>query len=459
MMLRQLKLAFLISFEYLKRKILWVLGIAALAGILTGIQLQFNLIHAPRVVKIGIAGTYQEHDLPIEVTRLLSEGVTKSSEEGKVIPNLTDGWDVNKDATQYKFKLKEGLFWADRTPIIAEELEFNIPNTTVSYPEKGIIQFNLKESYSPFPSLLVKPVFKKGSLTGIGPYKIKQIEKSRIFITRITLSPNDPNLPGVVIRFYPSEKVAVTGFNLGEVQALLGIINPGVFSASPMIGIKKETDYSKIVTILFQTEDSLLANRSIRQALSYQIPRIPGEEVANNPYYPKSWAYNKESKKYLDNPEEAKGALKRAKSNVPEDKLASEILLTTTPNLEDSGKLIADAWKGLGFDVKLRVESGIAQNFQALLITQSIPIDPDQYFLWHATQTKTNLTKYNSKRADKDLEDGRKIISEEERRTAYFDFQKTLLEDAPAVFLYFPKYNIVYLKKAESMLNQVLDIR
>jgi len=148
--------------------------------------------------------------------------------------------------------------------------------------------------------------------------------------------------------------------------------------------------------------------------------------------------------------------LQRAKTALSDDQLHSELILTATPNLEEVGKVVASAWKTLGFDSKLRVESGIPQNFQALLITQSIPVDPDQYFLWHATQTKTNLAGYNSKRVDKDLEDGRKIISEDDRKAKYFDFQKTLLEDAPAAFLYFPKYNTTYLKKAEPLLNKVL---
>ena len=83
---------------------------------------------------------------------------------------------------------------------------------------------------------------------------------------------------------------------------------------------------------------------------------------------------------------------------------------------------------------------------------------PDQYYLWHATQTKTNLTKYDSKRVDKDLEDGRKTVKEEDRKVKYFDFQKTILEDAPAAFLYFPKYNILYLKKSEPLLNKILTL-
>ncbi len=293
---------------------------------------------------------------------------------------------------------------------------------------------------------------------GVGPYKVVKVEKSRIFITKITLQPNDPNLPVVYARFYPNEKVAVTGFELGEVEVLSELSNPKAIPQNPLTGLKQKTDYSKIVTILFQTTDSLLRNRSLRQALAFEAPKIPGEESANNPYPPNFWAYNSDAKKYLANPEEAEAALERAKSSIPDDQLHAEIILTATPNLEQAGRAVIGAWKKLGFDSKLRVESGIPQNFQALLITQSIPIDPDQYFLWHATQIKTNLTKYDSKRADKDLEDGRKIITEEERKLKYFDFQKTLLEDAPAIFLYFPEYNTVYLKKVEPLLDKILSL-
>ena len=246
---------------------------------------------------------------------------------------------------------------------------------------------------------------------------------------------------------------------MGEVEALLGFSNSKLFLNTSQVSIKQKTDFNKIVTVLFQTKDSMLSNRSLRQALSYQTPKIKGEERADNPYPPKLWAYNPDSKKYLSNPDEAKAALERAKSQMPEERLKKELLLTTIPNLEEVGKTVVGSWKSLGFDAKLRVESGIPQNFQALLITQSIPVDPDQYFLWHGTQTKTNLTKYDSKRADKDLEDGRKIIVEEERKEKYFDFQKTLLEDAPATFLYFPKYNIAYLKKAEGLLDKILNLQ
>lgn len=422
------------------------------------LQFKFNLFYDTNVLRIGLIGTYQEHDLPTEVTRLISKSLISFDDSGRVKPNLIKGWETNNDATEFKFKLNENLHWSDGTPVLASDIPFSIPNTEISYPDGNTIQFNLKESYSPLPSLLTRPIFKNGTLTGLGPYKITKIEKSRVFITKIILKSSDPNLPDVQIRFYPNEKVAITGFNLGEVQSIMGVSSTKPFSGNPKVSFKAETDFTKIVTILFQTTDPLLSNRSLRQALSYITPKIANELEANNPYPPTFWAYDPKAKKYLSNSKEAGEAFERAKTMLPKDKLNAEIILTTTPNLEDVGRVVSESWKKLGFDMKLRVESGIPQNFQALLITQSIPKDPDQYFLWHATQTKTNMSKYDSKRVDKDLEDGRKVIDETERKSLYFDFQHTLMEDAPAVFLYFPKYNVVYTKRVKNNLEKILGI-
>ncbi len=404
-------------------------------------------------------GTYQEHDIPNVVTRLLSDPLVEVDSKGNIKPKLAKGWEVNNDATVFKFRLRDNLYWADNTKVSSKDLSFNIPDVEASMPDDSTVVFKLKDSYSPFPSLLTKPIFKHGTMIGTGPYYLTRIEKSKIFITKVELTPRDKSLPKVVIRFYPNEKIALTGFDLGEVSALFGDSNPQPVKSNPRIGVISITDFGKIVTILYNTKDALLGNRSLRQALGYQAPKIEGFEEANNPFPKSFWAYDPTSKKYLNNTEEAKSALGRAKSTVDESKLKGEITLTAISNLEGVGNQLVSAWKNLGLNVTLRTESGIPQNFQMLLITQSIPADPDQYFLWHSTQDKTNLSKYSSARVDKDLEDGRKTANQDDRKTKYFDFQHTLLEDAPATFLYFPKYNIIYLKKAENKLKKILPLQ
>lgn len=457
---QNLRIGFLVSWHFLKRNTFWIIiGFFAVIFLIVA-QIRFGIFYSNSVLTEGFIGTFQEHDLPVEVLRLISRSLVKTDEQGRIVPDLVSGWEVNKELTNFKFKLKDNLKWSDGTAIKSSDFDFPIADTEISYPDDKTIEFKLKEAYSPFPSLLLSPAVKRNTLIGTGPYTITKIEKSRIFITKIILKSQDKNLPVIYVRFYPQEKIAVTGFALGEVSSLFGVSDLKVIPDNPQLKSSQKTDYSKIVTILYNVKGSILNNRSLRQALSYITPKIPNQELADNPYPPFWWVYNPDSKKYLGSKTEAEAAFKRAKTSLPEDKLKEELILISTPTLEDVGKKIIDEWRKLGMDAKMRVESGIPQNFQALLITQSIPSDPDQYLLWHTSAVeKTNLSGYSFARVDKDLEDGRKAASEEARKAKYFDFQKALLEDAPATFLYFPKYNIAYLKKTEPLLKKVLELQ
>ncbi len=455
----KLRLLFLILFKLIQKKIRILSTSLLILTLLIFTTLKFEILNLNQdYLSEGFIGTYQTGDLPDPVLKLLSSSLISVDPTGKPKPNLSSSWEVNSDATIFKFKLKDGLKWTDHSPVKTSDLEFNIPDVEVSFPDDKIVQFKLSSPFSPFPTLLTRPIFKKGgSLLGVGPYKLSKIERSRIFITKIILEPvKDKRLPSLSIRFYPNEKTAQTAFALGEINALFGPVDLHPYSSYPQVKIHQSTILSKIVTIFYNTSDKVLSNRSLRQALSFQAPEIKDEIVAETNLSPNSWGYHKPEKDFLGNSDEAKAALSRAKANISEDLLQKEIVLTSTPTLESVGRKVISVWQELGIKATLRVESGIPQNFQALLITQTIPHDPDQYSLWHSTQTKTNISKYDSKRADKDLEDARKTANEEERKEKYSDLQRVLLEDSPATFLYFPKFNIVYLKKAEAKLQKVL---
>ncbi|MCG2691827.1 hypothetical protein L6272_03300, partial [Microgenomates group bacterium] len=86
---------------------------------------------------------------------------------------------------------------------------------------------------------------------------------------------------------------------------------------------------------------------------------------------------------------------------------------------------------------KVKIVNSIDPDFQALLVAQEIPLDPDQHALWHSTQD-TNITHYSDLKIDKLLEDGRKISDQAKRKEIYQDFQRFLLEDSPAIFLSYP---------------------
>lgn len=408
-----------------------------------------------RTLTEGFIGTYQEKDLPETVTHLLSKSLVSLDKSGLPQKDLADGWEVNENATEYIFTLKPQLKWSDGVEVKSSDIGFSIPDVEISYPDESKIKFKIADSFSPFPTLLTKPIFRKGTLIGIGPYSINQIKKDGLFIKRLTLATSNPSLPQLIIKFYPNEKIAKTAMKLGEVESLFGISELSNQVENPQIKVWSMTNFEQIVTIFYNAKDPILSDENFRLALSYMAPSIPGEESSTTSLPPASWAFNKDVKDYLDNPEAGKASLQRVKNGKD-----TTITLTATTLLKSVGNQVVESWKKNGINAVVSEESGVPQNFQALLITQNIPADPDQYALWHSTQLGgSNISQYTSPRIDKDLEDGRKLTDIEVRKAKYQDFQKTLLDHAPATFLYFPKYNIEYQKKSESKLIEVLKLQ
>ncbi|MBI3396972.1 hypothetical protein HY045_00690 [Candidatus Woesebacteria bacterium] len=133
------------------------------------------------------------------------------------------------------------------------------------------------------------------------------------------------------------------------------------------------------------------------------------------------------------------GLPKEAKKNL-------EINLYTTEALLPIAEKIASDWKALGAKPHVKVTTGVPDDYDAFLAIFDSPIDPDQYSVWHSTQTDTNISKYKSPKVDKLLEDGRIELNQENRKKIYLDFQRFLLEDSPAIFLYNPVFYDVLRK-------------
>ncbi|MEA3355119.1 MAG: hypothetical protein U9Q63_01385, partial [Patescibacteria group bacterium] len=112
--------------------------------------------------------------------------------------------------------------------------------------------------------------------------------------------------------------------------------------------------------------------------------------------------------------------------------------LGTSDSFLERAESIALSWeKVLDVDIDVKIINSIDNDFQAILIAQEIPLDPDQHALWHSTQ-ETNITHYQNLKVDKLLEDGRTISDPKKRKEIYQDFQKFLVEDTPAIFLSHP---------------------
>lgn len=406
------------------------------------------------LVSEGIVGVYNNNNLPVSVTSLLSDSLFTLDKNGSPSARLVESINANQENTVFNITLKKGLMWNDGTKVESSDIKINLPDIEVSYPDERTISFKLADSFSPFLSLLTSPILKPGTLIGLGKYKVVSEEVNRGHISKLVLQSVEKNscknYPNISIRFYQDEQTIETAFMLGEIDAMLSISDTSNFTKQPNVIVKKIQNYNKLIAVFYNIKDPIL-DKNYRKALNYSLNPIPNEDEAKTSIPSISWAYNTELKDIHGDVASAKIFLNKVETG--KDK---PVTLTTSPLLENLAQRIIDDWKKIGVNAIVRTESGNPQNFQALLTTVSIPHDPDQYALWHSTQTNTNISKYSSPRIDKDLEDGRKIADPEKRKEKYWDFQKVLQDDVPATFLYFPKINIIYRQKIENNLNKIL---
>src|SRR5690606_16804395 len=124
-----------------------------------------------------------------------------------------------------------------------------------------------------------------------------------------------------------------------------------------------------------------------------------------------NWAHNAQVKTYDYDIERANQFLEPDKRSEP-----MKLTLTTFNELLPVAEKIAQDWLEVGVQTEISVVNSIPETFDALLATQEVPSDPDQYALWHSTQGGSRLN-YQNPKIDKLLEDGRKVVDQDERKT------------------------------------------
>lgn len=390
-----------------------------------------QLFFKKNVAIVGVVGKFTLNDLPLEIQHLIGQGLTTASEDDQIEPLLAASWETENGGKEYIFTLKDNLFWHDGKPVKAADIDYHFSDVTTTALDEKKIKFALQEPFSPFPLIVSRPVFKE-SLIGTGSYQVKKIKKNGQVVEKLILvSSQDKHQ--IVFRFYPTEQALRTAFRLGEINVLREISHPGSLMEWENLKIKQKVKYNRFVAVFFNTQNLKLADKSFRQALAYAIQK-PWPHRAINPINPQSWVYNPGVKKYEYDLENARQLLGKTDG---EGESLKEIELTTIPSLFSVAEEIKKDWQALGVETKIKAIASPQEDFEALLITQEIPQDPDQYLLWHSTQ-KTNISRYKSPKIDKLLEEGRKTSDFKERKEIYQDFQRFLAEDTPAVFLFHP---------------------
>lgn len=397
-----------------------------------------------KVQKIGYFGTYTLQTLPNKVLDEISYGLTKIEPNGTTKPAAAFKWEIKNDGKEYIFFLRKGQVLHNNKPLNSKNVNLNFKDVEKKIIDDYTISYTLKNPYSPFLVTVSKPIF-NGNFVGLGEFELKKVELNSEFVKMMILENARNSSYKKYIYFYPTQDALKTAYALGEVDKIIGVTDTAIqntqFKNWKNTSIEEYTDYSELTTVFYNNSDATLSNKKARQALNYALPNKLGSgERAYSPISPKSVYFSKSPNYGIFDIEIAKSLLSSAKELTEKD-----IEISTTEEYKTVAQDIKKAWGKIGVKSKIKIVMEIPRNFQVLIYPIKLPIDPDQYTLWHSDQVN-NIIKYKNLRIDKLLEDGRSAVDFEKRLSIYSDFQKYLIDDVPASFLYFPKRFIVSRK-------------
>jgi peptide/nickel transport system substrate-binding protein len=388
-------------------------------------------------------GSYTVDTLPAFIANKLSRGLTVVDGKGSVKPALAKRWEILDEGKTYVFHLKEDQYLSDGRNITSDLISYNFSDVSVERPDKYKIIYKLKDKYSPFLITVSRPMFQPG-LIGAGEYKIDDIALNGNFIQSVTLVGVKDKFDVKTYEFYPSVEALKYAYALGDITEAVGlddiIFQNMTYDKFINTKVNRKVNYKKLVTLFYNNNDSVVSDKRIRLGLSYALPnKYPGREKAFLPYSPGSIYYNQDLEDKEQNFEHAKLLLEAATRASDSAEVSSKLKLTITtlPKYKKLANDIAKNFARVNVDTTIEEVDRVPANFQLYLGDFTLSDDPDQYPLWHSGQI-TNITKYKNLRIDKLLEDGRNTVDVNARKIIYADFQRFLIEDVPASFLYFP---------------------
>ena len=307
---------------------------------------------------------------------------------------------------------------------------------------------------------------------GTGPYRFQEWKSGEkvVLVSNNEYYEGRPYLGRIVYRVIPNQgtiflELKAKGVDLASLTAIQ-YARQTEYPAFRKAFRKYRYPSSAYTYFGFNLKDPRFADRRVRQAFAHAIDKQELMEgvlmglarEATGPIRPGSWAYTNKVTRYDYSPEKARALLAEAgwKDNgdgVLRDKdgKAFSFTIRTNQGNEERKKvaeIIQQRLAAIGVKTEIQVIEWASfikefikkKRFEAVVLGWGVGTDPDQYGVWHSSQTgpdQLNQISYANPEVDRLLEEGRASCHQPERIKYYHRFQEVLAEDQPLVFLYF----------------------
>ncbi|MFA5124595.1 MAG: ABC transporter substrate-binding protein [Patescibacteria group bacterium] len=362
------------------------------------------------------------------------------------------------------------------------------------------VKFTLKESFAPFSSMLTFGILPEHlwynippanadlnelnkKPVGTGPWEVESFKKDKSGVIKsYTLSANadyygaKPYLKQLVFKFYGDVNSALDALKNKSVDGLayLPRENQADLKRHKNI-IMHELEQPQYAAIFFnQKKNALLQADYIRQALALAVdkermvkevfggqakiidaPILPG--IDNSPDI-KKYSYDLEAAAALLQTNGWQLVATSTGDDMIEQVLQKKsyelrfvLTVPDQPQYLAIARIIKESWDQLGIITtieavdknKIIQENINNRRYEILLFSENMSSDPDPFAFWHSSQNEypgSNLAVFSDSKVDALLEAARRILDHSQRQEKYWEFQKIISQQLPAIFLYSPAY-------------------
>jgi peptide/nickel transport system substrate-binding protein len=417
-------------------------------------------------------------------------------------PYLAESWSVSEDARSITLNLRRDAKFHDGKPITSDDVLFSVeavrdnhpfkgmfaPVNAVTLPDRHTAVVRLKEPHpalqlamtTVFVPILPRHIYGDGQplathprnvndVVGSGPFKLVEFKPGEhIIMQRFDdfFLKGRPWLDRLVFREYKDESSLVLGFERGEVDFIPFVNDPRqVARLRKVPGATILDDFipgvGAMVWVAFNTRNPKLADKRVRQAISYAIDRdfvvknlsTGATRIATGPIHSSSPFYSADVEKYTLNLQKAGALLDAAGLKAGPDGKRFAITCDTTNS--GDGRTLAEylrpALAKIGIEVTVRIAPDFPTwarrvgDYDFELTTDSVWNWGDPVIGVHRTYLSSNIRKgviwsntqqYSNPRVDDLLAAASRDRDPAERKKRYAEFQKIVVDECPIAFVF-----------------------
>lgn len=426
------------------------------------------------------------------IRQLVFNGLTRKDDKFEPVPDLAEKYEGSPDYKTFTFHLRPGVKFHNGQTLSAADVKYtfdtmlaegfasakraDLARDQVSVEVDSADPLKVRFHCGvPCPGLantiLPIGIIPEGTSSqqakhpvGTGPFKYESYTEDQ----EVVLTSFDEYFEGassikrLAVRIIPDSSTRVSELQKGSVDlAINADFNPvEVEDLQKTQGINTEVaDGTNITHLGVNLQDPILKDQRIRQALAYAIDReaiirdvLRGQaSPARSVLPPSQWAYEPNVVDYKYDPDRARKLLAEAgKSNL-------KLSLKTSPVSVSRkiGEAIQEQMRRIGVEIELQSleQQKLRQdmnegNFQLYLNTmvggnQSPDIFKFAYGSGSIPPNGQNRSRYSNPQLDKLLDEAQ-MASRERRKEIFSQVQKTLAEDLPQIYLWYPAKVVVY---------------